>query len=60
MNGIAIVIPNADFSGSPLGKVTFVKSAAERATPDNARKRIGSSREELLTRCLKATPLNTL
>lgn len=31
MNGIAIVIPNADFSGSPLGKVTFVKSAAERA-----------------------------
>lgn len=31
MNGIAIVIPNADFSESPLGKVTFVKSAAERA-----------------------------
>lgn len=31
MNGIAIVIPNADFSGSPLGKVTFVKSATERA-----------------------------
>lgn len=31
MNGIAIIIPNADFSGSPLGKVTKVKTASERA-----------------------------
>ena len=29
MSGIALVIPNADFSGSPLGKVTFKKTVAE-------------------------------
>lgn len=31
MNGIGLVIPGADFTGSPLGKVTVVESALERA-----------------------------
>lgn len=32
MNGIAIVIPNTDFSASPLGQVTFSVSNLEKAT----------------------------
>jgi hypothetical protein len=31
MSGIALIIPGADFSDSPLGQVTFSKSLAERA-----------------------------
>lgn len=31
MNGISIVLPNTDFSNSPLGKVTFVQTLEERA-----------------------------
>jgi len=31
MSGIALVIPGADFSNSPLGQVTFSKTIAERA-----------------------------
>ena len=29
--GIAIIIPNADFSNSPLGKVTVVETPEEKA-----------------------------